>query len=99
MRILWISHFLPYPPTGHGALQRSFNLIAQTARCNEVHLLSLALPCADKALVDEAVDHLARLAASVTLFRNPNGTLRFLGRILASAMSPLPYWNLRYTSP
>ncbi len=41
MRILWLSHFLPYPPKG-GALQRSHHLLRQAASRHEVHLVALS---------------------------------------------------------
>jgi glycosyltransferase involved in cell wall biosynthesis len=40
LRILWLSHFVPYPPKG-GSLQRSYNLIAQTGRRHEVDLIAM----------------------------------------------------------
>ena len=40
MRILWVSHLLPYPPKG-GVLQRSYNLIRELARHHDVDLLAL----------------------------------------------------------
>jgi len=40
MKILWLSHIIPYPPKG-GLLQRSYNLLKQTAKRHEVHLVSL----------------------------------------------------------
>jgi polysaccharide biosynthesis protein PslH len=42
MKLIWLSHFVPFPPRG-GGLQRSFNLIRQAARSHEVHLLALNL--------------------------------------------------------
>ena len=39
MKILIISHFLPYPPHG-GSLQRNFNLIKETSKNNEIYLLT-----------------------------------------------------------
>ncbi|MGH8626485.1 MAG: glycosyltransferase [Gammaproteobacteria bacterium] len=39
MKILWLSHLVPYPPTGCGVLQRSYNLIRELARWHEVHVL------------------------------------------------------------
>lgn len=41
MRILWLSHFVPWPATGLGALQRSHNLLRAAARANEVELVAL----------------------------------------------------------
>jgi polysaccharide biosynthesis protein PslH len=40
MNILWISHFVPYPPKG-GCFQRSYNLIKEAARDNNVYLVAL----------------------------------------------------------
>lgn len=40
LRILWLSHFVPYPPKG-GCFQRSYNLIAQAGRRHDVHLLAM----------------------------------------------------------
>ena len=40
MKILWLSHFVPYPPIG-GCFQRSYNLIKEVARENEVYLVAL----------------------------------------------------------
>ena len=39
MKILWISHILPYPPKG-GVMQRSYNLIKEVAKENEVYLFA-----------------------------------------------------------
>jgi polysaccharide biosynthesis protein PslH len=40
MNILWFSHLVPYPPTGLGVLQRSYNLVRELARVHRVHLLA-----------------------------------------------------------
>lgn len=40
MKILWISHVVPYPPKG-GLFQRSFNLLKQLSVENDVHLVAL----------------------------------------------------------
>ena len=39
MKILWFSHILPYPPKG-GVMQRSYNLIKEVAKENEVYLFA-----------------------------------------------------------
>lgn len=41
MKLLWLSHFLPYPPKG-GAPQRSYHLLRQAAASHEVHLAAVA---------------------------------------------------------
>lgn len=40
LRILWLSHILPYPPKG-GTYQRSYNLIKRVAARHELHLIAL----------------------------------------------------------
>ena len=40
MKILWLSHLVPYPPKG-GVLQRSYHLLNQLTRHHEVDLLAL----------------------------------------------------------
>ena len=39
MKILWLSHLVPYPPKG-GALQRSYNLLREVSRYHDVHLIA-----------------------------------------------------------
>lgn len=39
MRILWLSHLIPYPPKG-GVLQRSFNLLKQVSQYHDVDLMA-----------------------------------------------------------
>ena len=40
MKILWLSHLLPFPPQGGGVLQRSANLLKAVADAHEVTLLA-----------------------------------------------------------
>ncbi len=40
LNILWLSHFVPYPPKG-GCFQRSYNLITRVAAEHRVHLVAL----------------------------------------------------------
>jgi glycosyltransferase involved in cell wall biosynthesis len=40
MKILWLSHLIPYPPKG-GVLQRSFNLIKEAGKQHEIFLLAI----------------------------------------------------------
>ena len=39
MNILWISHLLPYPPKG-GVMQRSFNILRELCKYNNVYFLT-----------------------------------------------------------
>jgi polysaccharide biosynthesis protein PslH len=40
LRILWLSHFVPYPPKG-GCFQRSYNLIKRVGADHDVHLVAV----------------------------------------------------------
>ena len=94
MKILWLSHFLPYPPKG-GALQRSHNLLRQAARRHEVHLVSLNqrknLPTRDT--VEEAVDFLKNLCKRVEVFPIPSDAARWrwVMMTMASYLRASPY--------
>lgn len=102
MRVLWLSHFLPYPATGHGALQRSHHLLREAARRYEVHLISLAPPEQEAGhLLEEARAALGAMTASVTLVPvrpDPRGVRRMLaaGR---SAVSARSFWHRWFWEP
>lgn len=40
MKVLWFSHLVPYPATGLGVLQRSYNLLRELAHAHQVHLVA-----------------------------------------------------------
>jgi glycosyltransferase involved in cell wall biosynthesis len=69
VKILWLSHLVPYPPTG-GALQRAFHLLRHAAERHEVHLLALHQPrlLPTAAELADAVGALSRVCASVRVF-------------------------------
>ena len=73
MRILWLSHFVPWPPVGHGALQRSYHLLRAAAASHEVHLLALAPPSAAAADLDLSVatGALRKVAADAEIYPMP----------------------------
>lgn len=52
MKLLWFSHFIPYPPVG-GSRQRSFNLIRRIASSYEIALIAFNLENTPK---EELVD-------------------------------------------
>jgi glycosyltransferase involved in cell wall biosynthesis len=99
MRVLWISHFVPYPPDGPGGVQRSHHLLAQAAQRHEVHLVTLDLAgsFADDGERDAAVRELRRMAASVSVFPVPGGRAHLARGVLASAAGGPSYWERRYT--
>lgn len=40
LRVLWLSHFVPFPPKG-GCFQRSYNLLKQVGMHHDIHLVAL----------------------------------------------------------
>jgi glycosyltransferase involved in cell wall biosynthesis len=40
LKILWLSHLVPYPPRGFGVLQRAHNLVREVARYHDLYLLA-----------------------------------------------------------
>jgi polysaccharide biosynthesis protein PslH len=86
MKILWLSHLLPYPPKG-GVLQRSYHLLRQASKKHEVHLVALSQralhPTADK--VAESVAALSELCSSVKVFPNEYDSSRIRWAIMAAA--------------
>lgn len=59
-KILWVCHFLPYPSTGHGALQRTHHLVRQAAKSFDVHLFVIGeIPDHDTVLATLGVKSIA----------------------------------------
>ncbi|WP_144392665.1 glycosyltransferase family 4 protein [Pleionea sediminis] len=83
MKILWLSHFIPYPPKG-GVLQRGYHLVKETAKHHELHLLAFNQKALLKPLfssVEEGVrqskEHLSDYCKSITLVDLPADNHRF----------------------
>ena len=59
MRILWLSHLVPYPPKG-GVQQRSYNLIRELSRHHQVDVVAFhqAAHHADTATLQHAIEHM-----------------------------------------
>ena len=87
MKVLWLGHFVPWPPTG-GSLIRSYHLVCEAARGNELALLCLnqsnLLSTPDE--VEDARRTLARHCAAVEIEPIPaeRGT-RTRERVLAKS--------------
>ncbi|HWP35155.1 MAG TPA: glycosyltransferase [Thermodesulfobacteriota bacterium] len=94
MRILWLSHLVPYPPST-GAMQRSFHLLRAAAAAHEVTLLAFnqarLLGSAEE--LEAARDALARICARVVVHPIPADAspLARLRVVLRGARSSHPY--------
>lgn len=100
MRLLWLSHFIPYPPHG-GAHQRSYNLLRHASRRYETTLVAFNLQ-------DYAADELRhwqlelRKYCSCVVFWNMPvrwKSLRWGTRLMLSPLKPEPYSCRCFWSP
>lgn len=78
MRILWLSHLVPYPPKG-GVLQRAYYLLREVAKYHEVDLLAFNQPDLIRPLypsvedgLREAHQALSRFCGKVEFFSIPS---------------------------
>lgn len=91
--VLWFSHLVPYPQTGLGVLQRSYNLVRELARSHRVYLLAFVqgkivrdlLGDLDSGLA-QAREHLEQYCARVEFLSIPSEGWP-LGRPLLAARS------------
>ncbi|MFN8392286.1 MAG: glycosyltransferase family 4 protein [Bdellovibrionota bacterium] len=95
MKILWLSHFTPYPDTGFGALQRSRGLLQGIAEHHEVSLITLTrgLDIHDAHLFEQARTDLERFCECV-IFAAPDESRCFPSQaavLLRSAIRNRPY--------
>lgn len=69
MNVLYISHFVPWPPAS-GALQRNYNLIREVAKENRVHLITLTQKAllGDQTSLESAIANVKPLCASLEVF-------------------------------
>ena len=99
-RVLWLSHFLPWPPKG-GLLQRSYHLMRELSRYHEVHLVAFRQHAhqPDAAHVEEAKEALSEFVTIRHVSNLPEDRTAGGRRILAlrSLLPGLPYtirWGL-----
>lgn len=99
MKILWLSHLVPYPPKG-GVLQRSYNLIRETSKYHSVSLLAFIQPDLIESRfpsletgLKEAHEHLGEFCDQVTFIDIPCESSHFGKHLLAlkSLLTKNPY--------
>jgi len=101
VKILVISHFIPYPPHG-GSFQRNYNLLKEASRHNSVDFLALVprlFHPSDKEL-NEAVQALKQLCAEVRVFRirTDYSRLHWYSLLFRNSFSLSPYSVWRFHS-
>ncbi len=70
MKILWLSHFVPYPPKG-GNLQRSYNLLRELSREHEVTLVAFNMENHPPDRLAAYGEELRKVCHEVTFWRLP----------------------------
>jgi len=99
MHILWLSHFVPYPPKG-GVLQRSFNLLREISKGNKIYLVAFnqkaLLPNAQD--IDRALAALKKYCCKITVIPLPADKSKWSKNtlIFKSLFTKKPYtvnWN------
>jgi len=99
MKILWLSHLIPYPPKG-GVLQRSYHLLKQLSRYHDVDLLAFhqknlmapLVPSLQEG-VETAREHLSEFCGRIEFFEIPAERTPFSKKWLAfkSLFTRYPY--------
>lgn len=84
--ILWVSHFLPYPSTGHGALQRTHHLVRQLASRFRVKLFALSKG-------DGSADDIASMGVEASELVAVGQRLEKGVALARSLVSHLSYWE------
>jgi glycosyltransferase involved in cell wall biosynthesis len=101
MKILVISHFIPYPPHG-GAIQRTFNLLKVASKYNDIHLVcfSQKLLQTDIEKRKRNIEELRKICREVVVIEIPSDQNRLLRGILLllNLFSATPFDIWRYRS-
>jgi polysaccharide biosynthesis protein PslH len=92
MKVFWICHFLPYPSTGHGALQRTHHLIRELASKADVSVFAISAGGGDES------DVLGMGAKQAYVY--PSHRAMYKGaKLLLSTVSGRTYWEELFTHP
>jgi glycosyltransferase involved in cell wall biosynthesis len=98
MRVLWVCHFLPFPATGHGALQRTHQLLVRTARRHEVGVIAFARDetAAERETIEQARRELAPQLAflDVVPLRAGAWQRRRIATAMKALVSRASFWEL-----
>ena len=101
MKILLITHLVPYPLTG-GVHLRNYNLLKETAAHHEIYMVTFYQRVHHKN--DEALQHgleeIRKFCRHLEVFRIPTDFSRFgwYGLLFFNLFSPTPYSAWRYSS-
>lgn len=100
MELIWLSHFIPFPPRG-GAPQRSYHLLRETSRHHETILVAFNRPAVSAQSLEDYSAELRKFCASVEIWDLPfewKGVRWWIG-LLGNTMQTLPHSCEVYSSP
>jgi glycosyltransferase involved in cell wall biosynthesis len=100
MKLLWFSHFIPYPPTG-GAHQRSYNLLRHASKSYETTLVAFNLQGSAPGQLAEYKAELKKYCSRVEFWQMPIGwkSARWRARLALSPFERVPYGCTCFWSP
>lgn len=92
MKLIWLGHFIPYPPIG-GAHQRSYNLLKQASRRHDVVLVAFNRPAVSQSVLDSYRAALEPFCAEIHFWDLPYRWkgLRWWTGLARNALQELPY--------
>lgn len=86
MKVFWICHFLPYPATGHGALQRTHHLIRQMSARADVVVFAITAG-------GGSVQNILDMGAKRAFLYPALGAVGKASMLLRSGVSGRSYWE------
>ncbi len=101
MRVLFVSHFIPHPPTG-GASLRNFNIVKELSRNNSVHLVTFTQrdrhPTRER--IEKSREVLKEFCEEITIIDVPSdgSSLRWYSLLGLNMFSREPYSAWRFWS-
>ncbi len=100
MKVVWLSHFVPFPPHG-GPFQRSFNLLRCASLSHEVSLIALNRDGLSPKKLSECALELGKYCANVEFWEAPirRMGLRWWTRLATSLVSQIPFGGRALWSP
>jgi len=100
MSLIWLSHFIPFPPRG-GAPQRSYNLLREASRHRDAMLIAFNRPAESRATLQTYSAELRAFCAEVEIWELPfpwKG-LRWWTGLVTNMAQTLPHACEVYRSP
>ena len=100
MTLIWLSHFIPFPPRG-GAPQRSYHLLRQASRLHDIVLVAFNRPAVSGAVLESYSTELRTFCARVEFWELPFAWkgVRWWAGLLANTVQSLPHSCEVYRSP